>query len=70
MAFAEHHSMRNFVEHVHAQENQALHKHGTFKSHGEWDGWGEVRFGLILHVLSLMGDDSQSGGTSEKCWCE
>ena len=60
MAFAEHHSMRNFVECVHAQENQALHKHGPFKSHGEWGGWGEVRLGLILHVLSLQCDDSQS----------
>ena len=45
MAFAEYHSMRNFVERVHAQENQALHKHGSFKSHGEWGRWvgrGEI----------------------------
>ena len=45
VAFAEYHSMRNFVECVHAQENQALHKHGTFKSHGEWGRWvgrGEI----------------------------
>ena len=33
VAFAEYHSKRNFVERVHAQENQALYKHGSFKSH-------------------------------------
>lgn len=32
ISFAEYHSKRNFVERVHAEENQALSKHGPFSS--------------------------------------
>ena len=31
LSFAEYHSKRNYVEHVHAIENELLSKHGTFK---------------------------------------
>lgn len=33
VSFAEYHSKRNFVEHVHAEENRVLSKHGSFSSH-------------------------------------
>ena len=33
LSFAEYHSKRNYIEHVHAIENELLSKHGTFKLH-------------------------------------
>ena len=50
-SFAEYHSKRNFVERVHAVENEALSKHGPFNSH---QVHGHAKTGSQEHKKNML----------------